>query len=629
MSRKFARRAERQKSLGRRLAAGATAVLLALGVSVGASGVAVANPNSSIPTPVVTGNIEKYEQRGLTCNDFPRTLSDNLNLQSDNESGSYTAPAGTNGSWGSITWTAGNVLSWNIAPNWTVDLCIKGSTTVIWIKGATGTGSYDFKGLQGHGISHVNFRDAVYTPPPPPVKPDDLVTFSVWVDGVYDCGDTTVEQTRTKTTTTYQLVNNVWVAQQPTSVTETQTRNLTQEELDALASECVPPKPDDLVTFSVWVDGVYDCGDTTVEQTRTKTTTTYQLVNNVWVAQQPTSVTETQTRNLTQEELDALASECVPPKPDDLVTFSVWVDGVYDCGDTTVEQTRTKTTTTYQLVNNVWVAQQPTSVTETQTRNLTQEELDALALECLPTLGTASVTFNWTAPTCEVPGTVTVNSQLTSNATLLPPNSESPEGTFVFEAAPNTRFNLIGEPPSFVNPTGAPVITSQTVNEAGTQLTVVVQIPSKLSGPKCDLPTEGTASVTFDWTTATCARPGTVTVNPQLTSNATLLPPAEGAPAGTFVFQAAPDAQFSAAEPPVFVNPTGAPTITSATLNESRTQLTVVVQIPAKLTGAACGDLPTLAITGVNGALTTVGVIALLITLAGIGAVVAGRRVEV
>lgn len=87
-------------------------------------------------------------------------------------------------------------------------------------------------------ISHYSVR-LVDAPTPP--QPEDKVTFTEWVDGVYACGDTTVEQSRTKTTTVFVLNGNVWVEGGSTVTVETQTRDLTKEELDALVCETEPP----------------------------------------------------------------------------------------------------------------------------------------------------------------------------------------------------------------------------------------------------------------------------------------------------------------------------------------------------------------------------------------------------
>lgn len=138
---------------------------------------------------------------------------------------------------------------------------------------------------------------------------------------------------------------------------------------------CAGPQPEDKVISSEWVDGDYVCADTTVEQTRTVSVTTYSLVGNSWVANDPVVKPETQTRVLSSEERQAV---CPKPEPEKVVVVST---GVYDCDDTTVDVT---TKTTY--VGHAWngtewaLTPQPTdrSKTEVTSRALTAEEIEAL-----------------------------------------------------------------------------------------------------------------------------------------------------------------------------------------------------------------------------------------------------------
>jgi hypothetical protein len=73
-------------------------------------------------------------------------------------------------------------------------------------------------------------------------------------------------------------------------------------------------------------------------------------------------------------------SDCILPQPDATVVKSEWVDGKFACGDKTVEQSRTVTTTPYVLVEGKWVAdtEHVTSVKETQKRDLTATEIASL-----------------------------------------------------------------------------------------------------------------------------------------------------------------------------------------------------------------------------------------------------------
>jgi hypothetical protein len=82
--------------------------------------------------------------------------------------------------------------------------------------------------------------------------------------------------------------------------------------------DCIPTK-DDKVVVGEWVDGTYKCDDTTVEQTREVTTTSY-----VWDAEMQdffvedtTTVTETRTRDLTSDEQTSCPTDNPnPPKND-------------------------------------------------------------------------------------------------------------------------------------------------------------------------------------------------------------------------------------------------------------------------------------------------------------------------
>lgn len=77
---------------------------------------------------------------------------------------------------------------------------------------------------------------------PVPVKPEPVTVTGEWVTGEYECGDTTVTETRTVTNVGHVLVDNVWVVDpQPSdrAKTETRERELTEGEIAAL--ECETP----------------------------------------------------------------------------------------------------------------------------------------------------------------------------------------------------------------------------------------------------------------------------------------------------------------------------------------------------------------------------------------------------
>lgn len=91
--------------------------------------------------------------------------------------------------------------------------------------------------------------------------------------------------------------------------------------LTGFAGDCgsgsyvAPPLPETTVTYTDWTDGDYACPDTTVEQTRTKETTTYSYDGNFAIASSVVDATETQTRNLTADEITAENCPIVTPTP--------------------------------------------------------------------------------------------------------------------------------------------------------------------------------------------------------------------------------------------------------------------------------------------------------------------------
>lgn len=88
---------------------------------------------------------------------------------------------------------------------------------------------------------------------------------------------------------------------------------------DLLSTDCKPqPLGDVKVTYTAWADGSWKCGDMTVMQTRTKTTTTTVYVFNPQMNKWTPNVTsvgtdETQSRNLTAQELKSC--EATPAAP--------------------------------------------------------------------------------------------------------------------------------------------------------------------------------------------------------------------------------------------------------------------------------------------------------------------------
>jgi LPXTG-motif cell wall-anchored protein len=154
MLRKEMRRRLRRREVRTRLVAGVTAIAIGLGLAVGGTAVATANPNATLSTPVVnSGGVVTYNQNGLACSSSlinfqkPDAL-DSPNIDTD---GTYTA------AWGSISWEASErTVTWSITPGWDVDVCVKGGThlSTIDTSAASGT-SYTHTYA---GLSHLGFR---------------------------------------------------------------------------------------------------------------------------------------------------------------------------------------------------------------------------------------------------------------------------------------------------------------------------------------------------------------------------------------------------------------------------------------------------------------------------------------
>ena len=201
-----------------------------------------------------------------------------------------------------------------------------------------------------------------------------------WEEGAPDCTAGTVTSTRTIWTVTFYVKNGEEVEISRTSEEKTKTRDLTEEEIES----CKPEIPEPKVTYTEWADEEWVCGDENVTQNRTKTTTPYKAVyvDGAWKIVEDTenavTVTETQTRPLTEEEIES----CKPEIPEPKVEYTEWVDGEWVCGDTEVTQERAKTTTPYKAIlvsGSTWEivedTENITALLEDQTRPLTDEEL--------------------------------------------------------------------------------------------------------------------------------------------------------------------------------------------------------------------------------------------------------------
>ncbi|GAA1732599.1 LPXTG cell wall anchor domain-containing protein [Microcella frigidaquae] len=154
MLRKEARRRLRRREIRTRFVAGVTAIAIGLGLAVGGTVAATANPNATLSTPVVnSGGVVTYNQNGLVCNssliNFQKPAAiDGSNLDND---GTYTAP------WGTLSWDVSErTVTWSITPGWDVDVCVKGGTYLSTIDTSTASGtSYTHTYA---GLSHLGFR---------------------------------------------------------------------------------------------------------------------------------------------------------------------------------------------------------------------------------------------------------------------------------------------------------------------------------------------------------------------------------------------------------------------------------------------------------------------------------------
>ncbi|QOD93723.1 hypothetical protein [Chryseoglobus sp. 28M-23] len=170
-----------------RILAAATATVVALGMSLGGAGAAFADHNGGGATvddlPTVTG-VTLTDDNGLTCDGAGYTKPDAMNAPS----GTYSAD------WGSVSWN-GASFTWTLNAQYDVDFCVKGSTLVAGVDTSAFAGTtYDFSAQTGHDISHTGFR-IVSTPQPTPVTPSATATQYSCVDEAVAGGYITVDLT--------------------------------------------------------------------------------------------------------------------------------------------------------------------------------------------------------------------------------------------------------------------------------------------------------------------------------------------------------------------------------------------------------------------------------------------------
>ena len=171
-----------------RFLAAATAAVVALGMSLGGASAAFADhggPNGETPTPI-TG-VALTDENGLTCDGAGYQKPDAMNASA----GSFTA---TDPAWGSASWN-GSSFTWNLAAGYDIDFCVKGASWVAEVDSSAFAGTtYNFTAQTGHEISHTGFR-IVSTPQPTPVTPSVTTTQYSCVDDVVAGGYITVDLT--------------------------------------------------------------------------------------------------------------------------------------------------------------------------------------------------------------------------------------------------------------------------------------------------------------------------------------------------------------------------------------------------------------------------------------------------
>lgn len=227
---------------------------------------------------------------------------------------------------------------------------------------------------------------------PIPPRPEGKVEFGKWVEQSHDCASHMITEKRQKTTTEYVWSDDskTWVAGEPVTTSESQTREMTIEERRANCSTPwkpltpATPKPKDKVEYGNWVKQSDDCAKKQVTETRTVTTTKYVWSDTAknWVEGKPETSTETQTRAMTDEERKASCAipwtplKPATPKPADKVVTGEWVKQSHDCAKKQITETRETSTTKYvwSKESKTWVEDQPVKTSETKTREMSDAE---------------------------------------------------------------------------------------------------------------------------------------------------------------------------------------------------------------------------------------------------------------
>jgi LPXTG-motif cell wall-anchored protein len=145
----------------------------------------------------------------------------------------------------------GNVYPQSFDNNGTVHFDTPGATTVTSAS-TTANGGQKWDGANGAeklpcpgGIHWVSNDSRLVISHCNDAPPAAMVTYSEWVDGTWECDDTTVVQTRIVTTTPYTFDGEEWVLDESKATTseEKDTRDLTPAEQSTCPVEVTPPNP--------------------------------------------------------------------------------------------------------------------------------------------------------------------------------------------------------------------------------------------------------------------------------------------------------------------------------------------------------------------------------------------------
>jgi len=605
--------------LRKRILAAATATILALGFAVGGASPAMAAPGGS--------------DAGTPCNSLGYTKPAELDNLPDDSSGEETYE------WGTVSWDSPDVTV-TVNDGYVVDFCVKGGNTLPTTSGDL-TGPTVWEYTHTFGLSHMGFTFDV-------VEEPGLATASIdLTDPTCELGETLNEDGFEYSNASVEVVDNgsedgtyevVFTADEGYEFEGGLTELVFEGELQGPdTSLCQEPG---VATASIdLTDPTCELGETLNEDGFEYSNASVEVVDNgsedgtyevVFTADEgyefeggltelvfegelqgpDTSLCEEP--QLVTAAVDTVPTNCVDGEGviaflgDEGVTYTVdGIEGTFESGDS---------------LENLDAGEYTVRATapegsEIDGESVFEVEVEFEFIDCLPTEGTASVAFDWTAPTCDLPGSVTLNTELTSNATEFDPQFDTAAAastvTFHFIADEDATFSE-SEPPVLVPASGegAPTIVDWEISGEGRFLMVEIEVPAQLTGPDCDLVTKPLTEASVTWKQADClGNPGSYT----LTNEPGVVWTVDGVTvAGNTTYTAA-------------VGST--PTIVAALADPDEFGFTPGQQTEWNLSFTAAENcLPTLAITGASNAISGLATLAFLVMMVGTGLVVARRR---